>query len=402
MSASLLPAVVKEFKMTLRKITLIDPRHSAGAEEIHVNEVYRGAEEPISIRITKRRLAGGLSDGVDILEVDNGKFSFTVLLSKGMGLWRGRCGGVDFKWDSPVCGPVHPKNVPVFHPSGLGWLEGFDEWVVRCGLTSNGAPEFDEKGNLKYSLHGRIANKPAREAEVTYDTETGEITVTGIVDEAALFSSRLAVKVTYTTKAGSSKLNVCDKVLNLGSAPAEFELLYHINTGFPFITPGAKIMVPFEKMTPRDANAKANLEKWDEYLPEVPDSPENCYLFEMAADKNADTRVLLICAAGDRGISLSFNKEEFPHFLIWKVMRPNGDTYVTGIEPCVNFPNTRSFEKEHERVVSLAPGASRVFHFEIEALHTGAAVSEAAAAIEKLQKGAAGEIVADPIPEWCE
>ena len=45
---------------------------------------------------------------------------------------------------SPVRGPVHPSFVPLFDPSGLGWLEGFDELLCRCGLESNGAPDFDE------------------------------------------------------------------------------------------------------------------------------------------------------------------------------------------------------------------------------------------------------------------
>ena len=62
-------------------------------------------------------------------------------------------------------GPVHPKFVPLAEPSGVGWLDGFDELLCRCGLVSNGAPEFDERGQLRYGLHGRIANLPARKVE---------------------------------------------------------------------------------------------------------------------------------------------------------------------------------------------------------------------------------------------
>ena len=385
--------------MPLTRFSVIEPGNTSAPQP---REVLVKGEGPSPVSVEKHRLSGGLADGIDVLDVDNGLFSFRVLLSKGMGLWRGRCGDVDLKWDSPVHGPVHPRHVPVFHPSGLGWLEGFDEWIARCGLVSNGAPEFGPNGVLKYPLHGRIQNLPAREASVSFDSDTGEITVSGTVDEAALFSSKLALNVSYSTAAGSSRLRVCDEVVNLGSVPAEFELLYHINTGFPFITPGAQVIVPFEKMTPREKNARENIQVWDRFLPETPNIAEHCYLFEMAADSLGRTRVLLLNAQKDRAISLSFNKNEFPHFLIWKLMRPNGDTYVSGIEPCVNFPNTRSFEKEHGRVVTLEPGASRVFHFDIDILLTPAEIALAQEDIKSLQAAAAGTIEAEPIKEWCE
>ena len=228
--------------MTISQFNLIDPQHRKN-EAFRFEETFRKSGGGIPVRFTKRRLVGGLSDGVEVLEVDNGLFSFTVLLSKGMGVWRGRCGDVDLKWDSPVHGPVHPRHVPIFHPSGLGWLEGFDEWIARCGLNSNGAPEFTPSGVLRYPLHGRITNMPAREASCAFDSESGGMTVSGIVDEAALFSSKLSLNVSYMTSAGSTRLHVRDEVVNHGSAPAEFELLYHINTGFPLMTPGAEFFI---------------------------------------------------------------------------------------------------------------------------------------------------------------
>ena len=39
--------------------------------------------------VVKTRLKGGLSDGVDIIEINNGRLSFTVIPTRGMGLWRG-------------------------------------------------------------------------------------------------------------------------------------------------------------------------------------------------------------------------------------------------------------------------------------------------------------------------
>ncbi|MBR5243771.1 MAG: DUF4432 family protein, partial [Thermoguttaceae bacterium] len=153
--------------------TLIDASRDIYVETLNVEEVYASPSGPIPMRVAKRRLRGGVQDGVDVVEIDAGKFSFVVLLSKGMNVWKARCGDVELKWDSPVNGPVHPNFVPVFAPNGCGWLEGFDEWIARCGLESNGAPEFDDNGVLRYPLHGRISNLPARRVELTVDPETG-------------------------------------------------------------------------------------------------------------------------------------------------------------------------------------------------------------------------------------
>jgi hypothetical protein len=38
-------------------------------------------------RIAKRRLAGGLSDGVDVVDINYGSLSFVMVPTRGMGIW---------------------------------------------------------------------------------------------------------------------------------------------------------------------------------------------------------------------------------------------------------------------------------------------------------------------------
>src|SRR5262249_45825462 len=130
--------------------------------------------------VRQLRLRGGLSDGVDVIEVNNGALSFTVLPTRGLGLWRAAYRGLPLKWDSPVQGPVHPQFVNLEARGGLGWLEGFDELLCRCGLASNGPPGKD--GNAVLTLHGRIANRPAQRVEVTV-ADSGAVRVSGQVEE---------------------------------------------------------------------------------------------------------------------------------------------------------------------------------------------------------------------------
>ncbi len=199
-------------------------------------------------RVTKRTLRGGRREGVDVVEVDNGRLRFVAIPTRGMGLWRATCGDVQLGWKSPVKGPVHPAFVPLWEASGLGWLGGFDELLVRCGLESNGAPEFLPNGALRYPLHGLITNTPAHKVEVTIDGDSGEIAVTGVVDEVRMFGSKLRLTATIRTQVGSSALTVSDEITNLSAEPGELELLYHINFGLPLLTPGAKVVVPVKKL----------------------------------------------------------------------------------------------------------------------------------------------------------
>jgi len=58
--------------------------------------------------IEKRRLYGGLSDGVDVVHVDNGPLRFDVLPTRGMGIWKVWAGDLTIGWNSPVRSRVAP------------------------------------------------------------------------------------------------------------------------------------------------------------------------------------------------------------------------------------------------------------------------------------------------------
>ena len=128
--------LAREFMRTTTKSwTLID------AERNLRDEIALAARETeiagTSLRL--QRLRGGLRDGVDSLEVDNGRLRVAIL--------------------------------PIADPTGLGWLDGFDELLCRCGLSSNGAPEFTEQGRLAWPLHGRTANLPVHKLQVECDAD---------------------------------------------------------------------------------------------------------------------------------------------------------------------------------------------------------------------------------------
>ncbi|MCE5268483.1 MAG: aldose 1-epimerase family protein [Planctomycetaceae bacterium] len=354
----------------------------------------------VGYSVTKRTLRGGLRDGVDVVEVDNGRFRFTVVPTRGMNIWRANCDGVELGWKSPVRGPVNPAFVPLWEPSGIGWLRGFDELLVRCGLESNGAPEFLPNGALRYPLHGRIGNTPAHKVELTIDGDTGEIALTGVVDESRLFGPKFRLSTTIATKVGESRVTIADQITNLSAEPSQLELFYHTNLGWPLVGAGATVALPVERMAPRDAVAAGAVPNWGVYDPETPGLGEAVFFFEPASDAAGRTLAVVTSADGNRGFGLRFNKRQMPCFTLWKNCQAVADGYVTGLEPGINFPNVRSFEERQGRVADLKPGETRCFELTLEGYANADATAAARREVAAIQANVTPGICVSPDPRW--
>lgn len=305
------------------------------------------------------RLEGGRRDGVHLLHVDNGKLRFDVLPTRGMGLWRGQLGAATFGWNAPLRGPVHPAFVDLADRGGLGWLDGFDEWLCRCGLSSLGPPTSDPKTGEQLTLHGRIANQPAHRLEVAIQLEPPfALKVTGHVQETTLFFSGWELRSSYTTFPGSNRLIVEDEIVNARSTPAELYLLYHLNFGPPLLGAGSRLRLPLEAIEPRDEASRPGLKRWDTYEAPTPGFAEQVYYAKLKPDAAGMTWALLHDQTNRYGCRLGWRLSELPCFTQWKNSMPESDGYVTGIEPATCYPNIRPKEREAGRAVLVPPGGS--------------------------------------------
>lgn len=386
--------------MTTRSWTLLHQADNSRTEHEVITPQELGVDG--SWRIEKRTLHGGLSEGVDEIRVNNGRLSFSILPTRGMGLWKAWLGDLEIGWKSPVRGPVHPQFVPVAEPSGLGWLDGFDELMVRCGLESNGAPEFDkETGRLKHPLHGRIANRPAIHVSVTVDTATQEISVRGIVEETRFHFLKLRMVTQYTTRFGENSVTIHDEIENFSSGPAEMQMLYHTNFGLPLLDGGSRVVCPAKTVVPRNERAASAIRTWDSFAAPQAGFEEMVYFLELYAADDGWTRTLLKNAHGTQGASLVFNKRQLPCFSLWKDTAGEHDGYVTGLEPGTNFPNPRSYEGEQGRVVKIDGGKRAAFLLTLEVHPTAKDVADAEAAVNKVRAGREPQIWDKPQPGWC-
>lgn len=345
--------------------------------------------------VRKSTLRGGLSDGVDLVELHNGRLSVSILPTRGMGLWRGTCDGLELGWKSPVAFPVHPAFVNAAERDGIAWLAGFNEWLCRCGLAGNGPP------GPEGTLHGRIANLPAHFVEVSVDgAGPGTISVSGLVDETTMFGPCLRLKSTVRTEAGSNRLTIIDEVTNLAGVDGEFELLYHTNVGRPFLEPGARFAAPMVAVAPRDRAAAAGMNSFLNYAAPQAGCAEQVYFFDLAADKNGKTPTLLVNAHGDKGLGLAFDKRQLPYFTLWKNTQAEQDGYVTGLEPATNFPNRKDFERKQGRVIVLPPGGQHTATLEIAVYSTPQMVQAAEREIALLQQGREPQVHLQPMAPW--
>jgi hypothetical protein len=379
--------------------------HMREGKQFHINPAEFGVAGQ-SWHVMSHAREGGLSAGVDLIEIQTGKMMFEVVPTRGMGIRRAIVRGADglqtIGWKSPTSGPVHPSFVDLGEPSGLGWLDGFDELLARCGLESNGAPEFDDQtGRLKYPLHGRIANKPAHTVHLTVDTDSETIKLQGIVDETRFHFLKLRLTTTITTKFHSTAFTVHDEVENLSALPAEMQLLYHINFGVPLLDGGSRVVAPVKTLVPRNAHAAEGLKAWDSYSAPQAGFEEMVYFFELNSADDGTTRALLKNAHATAGASVIFNNKQLPCFSLWKDTGAVEDGYVTGLEPGTNYPNPRSYEGEQGRVAKLAPGGKQAFEVTVEVHTSEKAVAAAEAAVAKIQSGRQPKIFDQPQPGWC-
>jgi hypothetical protein len=314
--------------------------------------------------VRKWTLHGGKQEGVDVITVNNGRLRLFVVPTRGMGVWRVFRGDVRLGWDSPVKEVVHPKYINLHSRGGLGWLEGFNEWFVRCGLESNGHPGTDrfinnvgEEATMELTLHGRIANLPAQEVEVEVEREPPyRIHLRGRVDERMFYGPKLELHTDISTEPGSSTFRIADVIHNRGAQPQEYEVLYHTNYGRPLLEEGSTFVAPVRRVTPFNEHAARGLAGYQTYAGPKTGFIEQVYCLRLHGDARERTLVMLQNRAKDAAVSLAFSLKELPYFTLWKNTAAEADGYVTGLEPGTNYPYNRRIERQFGRVPKLAPG----------------------------------------------
>lgn len=323
--------------------------------------------------IEKRILHGGKQEGSELIVVNNGRLEFGISPTRGMSVvYLKHIDGKEFPigWKSPITEVVHPRFIDLESRGGLGWLDGFSEWMCRCGLEFAGHPGRDsfitntgEKGELTLTLHGKIGNIPASKVMFVIDQEPPyRIHVRGVVFERSFHGPILKLDTDISTVPGSLSLEINDSVTNLGGTVQEFQLIYHTNYGSPILEKGSKVVGAFQSLQPMNEQAAKSVKNWNVYESPTEGSIEQVYLGRAAGDADGDTSILLENSQGTKGVSISWNVKQLPYITVWKNTAATADGYVTGLEPGTGFPFNRWVERQFDRVPKLKPGQTRNFN----------------------------------------
>lgn len=347
------------------------------------SDTLKTGGQPFSIR--QRVLHGGKQEGSKVVTITSPD-GLTIALSpsRGMDLLYVKGHGIRLGWDSPVDEVVNPLFINPESRNGLGWLDGFNEMMVRCGYEWTGHP-VTQDGRL-YTLHGKAGNTPASKVEITIDDQAPhEIRIRGLLKEKTFKKSNLATWTELRYVPGTETFTLYDVLTNQGDYPQDYQIIYHSNFGTPVLEKDARFIAPLKSVSPFNDYARQGLTRWDRYDAPTRDFDEMVFNLVPKADSSGRTLAAVINSTGDKGASIEFDTRQLPVLTLWKNTDTLKQGYVTGIEPGTSYAYPVTIEKEQGRVKQLQPGQSTAFQLTYTLLKDAAAVSQAEQRIRQIQ-----------------
>lgn len=327
-------------------------------------ELYRRvgcAEQLFGARNMK--LSGGKAEGMNVIEIYNASgMQAMVLPDRGMDIACLKLGGTNISFLSKT-GLTGSKY---FTENGAkGFLRSFYVgFLTTCGLTYMGAAGKDGEDEL--GLHGLISNTPAEELGTRIDWEGNmpAVVVTGSVKQAEVFGEHLVLRRTITMPAYKNEIIISDCIENRGLTPSPFMLLYHMNYGFPFLSPDCILKVPSSSVVGRDDVAKANIAKWNCIEGPVDGGQEQVFFHETKPDGEGNSTYCVINPKEERAIAVTYPSTILPYLTQWKCRR-SGE-YVLGLEPGNCHVMGRKAARESGELSYIQPLEQKKFTIKVD------------------------------------
>lgn len=300
--------------------------------------------------IEEHRLVGGKGDGMRLYEINNGMgLELTVTPDRCGDISRLRYKGINMSYMSP-CGYVAPAYYDAIDSN---WLKSFTAgYLTTCGLQAVGTPSVDDGEELP--LHGSIANQPAEHAYWTEDEDSLTVNVT--VKDETIFGRKLRLTRKLVVSKKENKFEIHDTIENTGDRKEPFEILYHMNMGYPLLDEDSVVEVPAQKVVPRNEHAAEDIENWMKMEKPQAGYEERCYYHQFAGKEG---RTQIYQPKLDTALEITFDAEVLDGFVEWKMMGVRD--YVLGLE-CGNcYPDGRDVMRKTGMLKFLEPGQKQEY-----------------------------------------
>ncbi len=363
------------FRLVLKDI---DKEISVEKTELKGSELT--PDSPFSWSVRKYSMRVDAQEGIDVVEVDNGKLKFTVVPAHGMSVLNMQLG--DF---SPV--PVNRNQDK----------EEINQWIVRSGLKFPEKPSSGSPSGPGSELYGVIGTTPASRVEVIVDRKAPyNIKVRGMINQIGSNGARLELLTEISTVPGTNTFRISDKVTNHSDIEQEIDMLYNINFGSSLVDKGARFFGPMQRIVPINKPSASNSGNYYLYDQKTIGPEEQIYCMVPWADKEKHTEIMLHNSNGDKAVSISYSVEELPFLTLWKKPLESDDGYITSLGPGTGFPVNRDVEKKLGKMSNLAPNQSRSFEIDFSILTDVERVNIAANQVAQIWAGRQTRIETGP------
>lgn len=318
-------------------------------------------------------LSDGQERGVRVLRFrTGGGFSFEVIVDRAMDIGSAEFRGVPIGWRSGM-----GFRSPWLHENdaelGLGWLRSFCGLVNTCGLDHIMGPveeaadhyAYPYRPRIVHGLHGRVAYTPARLTGygTCWDGDRCILWAEGEVRQATMFGENLQLTRRIEAEVGGDSLTVKDRVTSFSFRTTPHAMLYHVNVGWPVLTPESRLVAPMVRTRTFIHDPKVTTIGAVEQAPPQSGFVEQVYEHELRAGADGTAFAALVnpgfeFASGEQGLGfvVEYDTRNMPAFYQWQNLQ-EGD-YVIGLEPGSVLAGSREEWKQRGELKLLEHGES--------------------------------------------
>lgn len=323
-----------------RSARLAESRYYGSADQIFGMKPYR--------------VIGGKADGTFCVDLYNKTgIQLTVVPDRGMDILSLKDKGTNIGYLSKT-GLVNSKYF--VEKDARGFMKNF-----FVGFLTTGGLSYMGTGDESHGLHGTISNTPAYRVSMAEDD--AYLSVSGEVKEAEMYGVHLVLQRTIKLAIDRPEIKIIDQVTNRGFSETPLMLLYHMNFGYPFLSPETVIELPEGRTFARDGEVLDDCDPALRTVVDPVDDGQERVVFHQPAESATASYCVRNPALG-KSVRVHFSPRQLPYLNEWQSF-VSGD-YVLGLEPGTNDVNGRAQALKNGKLQHLKPGETKEFVITVE------------------------------------